>query len=119
MLLATANRRSLPGHLSRACSLLASAAFVIIAGCHSDGGVDPDGDSLESQITALFPTGPGGQDAALAKLKTLREKLAQNATAAARAEALGLVDLTLNAFRDDKLVGGTGASARTAATSPA
>jgi alpha-tubulin suppressor-like RCC1 family protein len=90
---------------------LAVASFFALAflAC-GDGSTGPeqfDPASVEGQITALFPEGAALRDAAIAQAKALRQKVAQNAKSDAQVQALSLVDFTLAAFRDGKLIGGT------------
>ncbi len=95
--------------------LLAFFAGAAISCGGDSSGPDPvDPNSIEGQIAALFPDAPGLRDAALAKATSLRQKVAQNAATQARAEALGLVDLTLTSFMAAKLTGGPATTTQTA-----
>src|SRR6476619_6712139 len=101
---------------ARAALLLTGA--VVIVGCGGDSsGPDPvDLNSIEGQITALYPSGPTLRDAAMAKIAATRAALTQNNSAAARTNALSLVDLTLGSLREGKLTGGKTQATRASAS---
>lgn len=91
-------------------------AFIFLA-CSDGSGPDPiDENSIEGQITALFPAGPTLRDAAMTRVASVRQALAQNNSATAKSQALGLVDLTLTSLRAGTLTGGQVAPTRAAAS---
>lgn len=109
-------------HLKRGLRLGLAIAMVaiipLLATCSGDGPVRPpvDDNSLEGQIRVLFPAGAALQDAALSQIAGVRQQVTASNTAQARSRALALVDFTLTSLRDGRLVGGTSASTRTAAS---
>ncbi|MEO8575393.1 MAG: Ig-like domain-containing protein [Gemmatimonadales bacterium] len=73
-------------------------------------------DSIEADIRALFPPGPSLQDAAIARVTSARQALAQSNTSLARTHALLLVDLTLTSLKGGLLVGAKSETTRTSAS---
>jgi alpha-tubulin suppressor-like RCC1 family protein len=101
----------------RAVSRIVLIAAVISCGGGDSSGPDPiDPNSIEGQITALYPEGPTLRDAAMSRIAAVRAGLAQNNATGAKSQALSLVDLTLTSLRAGVLTGGKVEATRASAS---
>src|SRR5690242_4099343 len=85
--------------------LFAAAIVPLLSRCSDGTPTEGDDGSLESQVRIIFPAGPARDDA-LSKLATIRQQVAANTTASARAQVFTLVDITLTSFQAGQLTGG-------------
>jgi alpha-tubulin suppressor-like RCC1 family protein len=96
---------------------LSLSAALLFVECSDSSGPDPiDPNSIEGQITALYPEGPTLRDAAMTRIAAVRAALAQTNAATAKSQALSLVDLTLTSLAAGTLTGGKVQSTRAAAS---